>query len=831
MRMSDIFKGVLQSNGGSIIIGGSRVDGVNVNYNDNGSFTMSTITSELESSGLRIGSNKTSAVYTTKIDLVATADVEFDTYEWTISGNGSFVGGISTGKNVSIEALVTGSCIVTVTATKGEAVSVEQKSFYFIDGLFSDSKLIGVTDCDSLDAMQVIVDGSVTPDNIIWNILSVGTLNQGPGALEATAYADESGADMMISATLQKSGYVDRTINHAIAVDLSALSGGGGAIVERPAIIDPNGEEINAQVSVKISPFHGINTQSSVRYQVDSLGLTFVTPIIDNTVIYSTEFGIDPASLVANTTYILRVQVEDDLGNVSAWSDTVEFSYLSVDTTPSVVSKLKHYWAMNSQDPVDYVSGRNGVTTGCWVETGGHFDNFITFNGSSSYVSVADFPLQINNYSIGVSFTCDVTDSIWRAPLTIEDANGVNKSRIAIAAGILYITSNSVNLTLSISHGARYTVTMSRNNVLVNGVNIGTLGGTLSAIFTGDKLIFGSHISDTTSDRVGFFSGSMDEAAFWEEEITEQEMIDWHTKTERPHGKVGFQSLPSAAIDHPYILNDGGANLEMTPYFGKKTFSQTEYEVASDDALNFNIPILKTIFPASESIVISDTLTSNTFYKIRARYIDIEGNKSQWSREKIFKFSKFPVANYEFLLTVDKNSVGFLNVTQVGLPTINAGACDFLATDYFKFDRVDISYGTISLWARFDDLDATNGGAHTMMIGGDPANANLSYFWYYVSTNVLRIYDASSAPLLVSNSFTGVPGAWYHFVLEFDLLETRIQVDLVEMGSGSAGTFGLELIGHAYGNGYDFVGGQRGVRVYDRLLTAQEKFDLFHEFD
>lgn len=441
MRLTDIVKALFESNGDEIFIGETKLEGIVLDKED-GTLIGSTIVSNIDSSGLRISAEKSNPFISSTTRLVATANMEFDSYSWEVtSGTATFVNGISTGNTVYITDNVASNNIVTLTAISGENEKMVQTTVNFITGFFSGVKIIGVNLIDSSDPVRYILNSDPEPDSVSWSISGGGSLSNGQNQMEKYVTADETGDDINIVATLHKTGYNDEEVTFAIAVDKCVLSG-GSATVERPVIRQENGWTIDSQGSVLISPFHGINSASLVRYQIDNVGGYFTPPLADNQVSYAERFSIDINSLQEGT-YSIRVKSIDNLGNESLWSDSISFIIdLSQEVLrPSSFDLLFQEFALGSNARNSLVRAGDGT----WHGNMNHADGWAVFDGSS-YISLSMLETVL---PITFSMTIETTDTNagngqWNVPQFIgcaTDGASSNDFGVGTTSGNLNVFS------------------------------------------------------------------------------------------------------------------------------------------------------------------------------------------------------------------------------------------------------------------------------------------------------------------------------------------------------------------------------------------------------
>ncbi len=1062
MRLTEILNALFESGGGEIYIGETRLDGI-VLDKDDGTLVASTIASNLDSSGLRVSIERQNPFVGSSTRLVATANVDFDTYEWSNEGSATFLSGITTGSTVYLTDSAESSNIVTLTATlNGESRQV-QVPINFTTGFFSKLNVVGPSIIDDSDPVRYILDYDPTPDSVLWDITGGGALSN-TGMSEAYVTADESGADITITVTASKTGYIDEVAEFAIAVDKCVLSG-GSATVERPAIIYPENWEIDDQGTVRTSPFHGLNNPSTIEYQICEQGDGFINILVENAVSYAEYFSVDMSSLIDNSSYDIRIKHVDDLGNKSLWSDIVmflvvgeeqkidtraikdlfgdssgvllaplngdasdidgatstvptditygtyggvnpsyayfngstsqiivkdvgvkagvtysfwmryhgkifdDYAFLSnasqswpylhceynttynhkvyvsssdcpnpdvgapldtfnhfalsvgestvrlfingvlvtqgapINTLPasfngedialgrdlcctderrwtnadfsqfrifsreitdseakilydeikfsdsySDTSAPSHYWAMNTQNPVDEVGDANIDTYFAELLPGGTYDNYLKFTSSTPAYGIAGPAYYDMSDGLSIVARANILSRTGSWTRIIDFGNSDEDGNIVVAYESrdteyeMYIGFWEVGggahggcfFDVPYVYGEWFTLSAVYTRFLgirlwFNGIEIPPKEISLDAgvDFSGVRnvgYVAKSHWPDAPSDIL------IEELAIFEKPISEADIIDFNAKTERPFGGESKYALPCAAVDKPVLLNSEGSRIHLTKYFGERPFAYCEYQVFQDYDITYDTPVFEALTQQEEIVDIDKSIAKDT-YKVRTRYYDIDSNKSQWSRPVIFNIYFIPNATIEFLLTDNKDYIGLTNVSQVGVPVVDMGYCQFGSADYFSFDRITFNSGTISFWVKFDDLAVDNGGLHTMIMGGDDTD-NRSYIWYNVSNSQIRITDAAEGKILYSNTFTANTTDWYNIIITMDSLESKIYIDMMDIGTGSVGDVLIDNLGTAYaGSTYDFIGGIKGFRKFDSVLTHDERLAVFQEYD
>lgn len=513
---------------------------------------------------------------------------------------------------------------------------------------------------------------------------------------------------------------------------------------------------------------------------------------------------------------------------VLRWSTTKVLDRYS----DSVYKGITNYWAMNTQNPLDLVGSNN--MTGIYGELipGGYFDNEIQFNGSTALYTIDD--VWSGNDKFTLSATVTPNDITNVDSCIVYSGTGPNEFGLFMTNDKYSVQyrGDKYDLTPLAAVGERVVFTISVSNasasVYMNTILVQTINMSAGLI-----------VNDTTFIRLGGydgngrkFNGKIEEVAFWDGyALTYSDIQRWATKTERPFNIVQKYSLPCEAIDKPVILSDIGSRIKMTRYLGDNPYAYTEYQIFNDYELKFsNAPLLRELLTDGKEVKIANSIASNT-YKVRARYIDVAANKSLWSRPHIMNIYFIPVSVVDFLLVDSKDSVGLTNVTQTGLPEVANGYCQFDGGEYFSFDRVTFDSGAISFWVKFDDLDPGSGGLHTMIMGGDNGT-NKSYLWFNVSNNQIRLVDEFESELLYSSTFSTPVGEWHHIVVTMDQYESKIYIDMMEIGTGLSAPFLIDNLGAGYiGGTYDFKGGLKGFRKFDTLITHDERLDLFQEYD
>lgn len=324
MRLTEILNALFESNGEEIFIGETKLDGIIIDREGDG-IVATTVASEIDAANLRITYDTNNPIVGSSARLVATAKIEFDSYEWSIDGTASFVGGVNTGPMVYITDSELSNNIITLTATAGEITKIVQMPLNFVNGFFGSAEIIGINTIDYTDPVKYSISSTPMPDAVSWSIEGDAIVSSGGSIYETFVTIGESGEDVELVATISKEGFVDKTIRKPIAVAKCEIAS-GGATVERPVIMMDDGWEIDKQGLVKVSNFHGINNPSLIEYQIDEAGGIFDSPILSNQVEYSSEFSIDTTQLLDGNVYLIRVKFIDDIGNESKWSDTVQFS-------------------------------------------------------------------------------------------------------------------------------------------------------------------------------------------------------------------------------------------------------------------------------------------------------------------------------------------------------------------------------------------------------------------------------------------------------------------------------------------------------------------------
>jgi len=340
MRLTEILNALFESGGGDIYIGGTKLDGIVISK-DSDSIVASTVASKIDSANLRITYDTNNPIIGTNARLVATAAIEFDSYEWSIDGTATFVGGINTGNTVFITDSELSNNIVTLTATAGDIAKIVQIPLNFVNGFFGDAKIVGVNTIDYTDPVKYSLVSTPMPDSVQWSISGDAILSSGGSIYETFVMIGESGEDVELSAIISKTGFIDKEIKLPIAVAKCEIAS-GGATVERPSILMDDGWTINQQGLLRVSKFHGINNPSIIEYQIDENGGIFDSPIISAQVQYSIEFSIDISTLQSGESYVVRVRFIDDIGNESGWSDPVSFNIANEQQAP-YDSKLIEY--------------------------------------------------------------------------------------------------------------------------------------------------------------------------------------------------------------------------------------------------------------------------------------------------------------------------------------------------------------------------------------------------------------------------------------------------------------------------------------------------------
>ena len=1065
MRLTSIINALFESGGDDIYIGDTRLEGIIIDKSDD-TIVGSTIASNLDSSGLRISTSKTSSVVGDSTRLVATANIEFESYSWEISGGtASFVNGVDTGSVVYVTDSELSNNVVTLIAVLSGAERRVQLPINFTTGFFNNARIIGPTVIDSSDPVKYILSSSVSPDTALWGVTGGGELSDGSTQMEKYITADESGDDINLQITLSRAGYNSEVIDFSVAVSKCELSG-GAAIVERPTIISPIDEEMDDQYSVTMSNFHGINSESTIQYQIELFGGNFSSPLLDEEVSYANMFSVNGGTLVGGADYILRVRFKDDLGNSSLWSDIINFSILSEDehlpggaltevdffhdnsgvalatfndsleelsgnfpitthgnstfidgpfgkgytslasddyfyfnglgnffdnrgeatisfwakpsrnirasgytmmlsykthTAPhymmgvslspsgfyvfnsigaSIVDsvardidtfyhivitfkkgilsvyldnvfigadtmetklrdcyahlsfgriptlmtdinnsasvsiaqvrvfsrhvspeevgylnsetsvatgkyRLTNYWATNTQNPIDWVGSKNASSYFCEIDHSGYFDNITRFNNPTAY--------------IGVPGPQDIDFTSWSSPFTLsvgfilEDLHNGTVFTIGTgdyqSMGIGIGLNGNVNLVAStngttwtiLQYSATNSISSGRNIVILtrdtNGKytlflnDVALISQTIASnlVLNNDTIKFGAHYSFNALHY--FKSGGIEEVALWDYELSSQEIADWRSRLIRPFGGEKKLAMPCTAVDQPAILSDKGRRIYATEYFGEREFNRIEYQVFDRFELEYITPVLHGLLSTPEVALIANTIASKD-YKVRIRYYDVDNNKSMWSRPKIFDIYFIPPSTHDFLLTDNKDNSGFTNVTQHGLPDVSNGFCQFGFNDYFAFDRFTFSYGSISLWVKFDNLDTAGGGYNTMIFGSQTPS-NKSYLWYRTTSNTFKLSDSAEGDILISNTKVVATDVWYNIIITMDEYESRIFVDMMDLGTGSSIPTELDYVGTGYNDGvdYGFMGGIKGFRVYPEILTHDERLDIFQEYD
>ncbi len=504
---------------------------------------------------------------------------------------------------------------------------------------------------------------------------------------------------------------------------------------------------------------------------------------------------------------------------------------------------MAHYWATNRQNPTDEVGSMNASTHFCEITYGGYYDNITMFNRGTAYINLVG-PQDIDYSLYSVPYTwairLNITEIENSSIFTIGSAEYGSFTLGSNLSGAIYINASDDGAFWSVGATSDsdtigtgdYMIFLSRDTsgtyrIHVNEVLVVEYLYTGTILLNNDDIKLGAHYS-FINDK-GLFGG-IEEIGMWDYVLSAQDMVDWIAKTERPFGGEVKYALPCAAIDKPVILSNKARRIYCTDYFGEKEFNWIEYQVFNRFDITYTTPILEELLTTQNVALIQKGIDSKD-YKVRVRYYDIDNNKSMWSRPIIFNVYFIPPSTHSFLLTENKDSIGLTGVTQYGTPEVASGYCQFASSDYFSFDRLTFDSGSISFWVKFDDLDTNNGGAHTMIMGGNDTD-NKSYIWYNVSNNQIRITDEGQAQVLYSNTFNGVVDQWYNIIITMDQYESNIYIDMMDMGSGESIPVLLDNLGTAYlGGVYDFIGGIKGFRKFENVLTHDERLDVFQEYD
>lgn len=307
----------------------------------------------------------------------------------------------------------------------------------------------------------------------------------------------------------------------------------------------------------------------------------------------------------------------------------------------NTINAIGHYWPMNTQPPKDVKGGMDGVSNFCELVYGIGFDNALLFNGSSSYVETPPFDVDHRHYTISARFM--LTDNLNNTGIVVGINNadgGGNILLIEINSLTLKITAynNTYSYgddydTYELSTNTEYIVVIAGTRVFVNDTLVYTLSGQ-NPISAGDRISFGMEYDSGLS--IGnFFKGYIYEVIFFPLVLTDSDISLLSNMTERPIGGEKKYTLPCSVIDKPVILNDSGANILITKYYGVKDFSATEYQFFNITDLDYSSPVYEALFYGMETISVSSSVPAGE-YKIRVRYIDVDNNKSPWSRISVF---------------------------------------------------------------------------------------------------------------------------------------------------------------------------------------------------
>lgn len=221
------------------------------------------------------------------------------------------------------------------------------------------------------------------------------------------------------------------------------------------------------------------------------------------------------------------------------------------------------YWKLDS-NANDSLGARNGTDSGSPTYATGKIDNGVTYNGSSSYSTIANhsslFPTSLT-VSLWIKFTtvqqnkhiftlqnANASPYLGFSIFVEDSANGKKITSATRSTSFGYITSTN-NLNDGNWHHILVTFDSGTHTLYVDGTQNAQNTGKTLAWDTGADLKFGKFYNYSG----GYYNGSLDEVGYWDRALSSGEIAELYNA--------------GAGLTHPFSSGPTNYNTSFLPMF------------------------------------------------------------------------------------------------------------------------------------------------------------------------------------------------------------------------------------------------------------------------
>ena len=370
------------------------------------------------------------------------------------------------------------------------------------------------------------------------------------------------------------------------------------------------------------------------RYDVYRSTTSGFTPSVSNRVAQPTGTSYVESGLTANTYYYL-VQAEDPTGNLSPSSNQAT----AIVTPPPTGLVAAYSFNEGTGTTVLDASGNGNtgtLTSTTWTNTG-KYGNALSFNGSTSWVTVPD--------SASLHLTNKMTLEAWVNPNLLNGAWRTVMIKQQTGAGVAYSlyedTDQHVPVTQAYTTGENdaYGTALLALNIWTH-LTATYDGSTLKLYVNGSLVasapVTGNLISSTGALRIGgnsvwgeFFSGLIDEVRIYNRALTPTE-IQSDMQTPVGTGAPADSSPPTAPGN--LVATAGPSSAGLTWTASTDNVGVTRYDVYRSTTSGFTpAPANRIAQPTGTSYTDSPLTPATYYYRVQAE--DAAGNLSAASNE------------------------------------------------------------------------------------------------------------------------------------------------------------------------------------------------------